>query len=586
MYNTRLRGSFQLSITTEDPMVSSDAAMEEALAVLQARKDAWAACSIDEQIAMIDRLVKDFYAAVPHIIETEMQVKGANGSDSSYTTETIGAYTVLHNLNNLKRSLRDIQSHGAPRIPGRVSVRPNGQTAAKIFPETNKERAMFQGYSIEVWMEPGVTPENLPRTQSAAYHEKIQPGKVSLVLGAGNLFYIPLTDALYKLFVEKRVVLIKMNPVNALVGPIFEKGFRALIEKGFLRIVYGGGSQGSYLCQHPSVDEIHITGSDKSFETIVYGAGPEGALRKAARQPLIDKPVTGELGNITPVIIVPGPWTPAQMDYQADRIASWLGNNAGFTCTAPHLIVTHAGWPLRQSFLDTLRRKLASMPLQNSYYPGADATHQRFIEQHPEAEFFGQSLDEGVTGALPWTLIASVSKDNPDDICFTSEGFCGMLVETLIAAESVPEFIERSVEFLNQQVWGTLSAGIFVHPASLKSPEIAAAVERAIEQLRYGTVSINMQTALVYVQPVCPWGSFPGQPLENIQSGAGWTHNTLMFGRPQKVVLRAPFMESPKSAFIFSRARLSHKISQQMVEMEVSPSLWKFLGILYTALRG
>src|SRR5512133_2220305 len=196
MLDTRLHGSLQFSITTEGPMVSSDAELAEALAVLQSRKDAWAACSIEAQIAFIDQLVQDFYAVAPRIIETEMQVKGAHGSHFSYTTETIGAYTVLRNLNNLKRSLGDIQSHGAPRIPGRVYVRPNGQTAAQIFPETAMERVMFQGYSAEVWMEPGVTPASLPGTQAVAYQEKTRPGKVSLVLGAGNLFYIPFTDAL------------------------------------------------------------------------------------------------------------------------------------------------------------------------------------------------------------------------------------------------------------------------------------------------------------------------------------------------------------------------------------------------------
>jgi hypothetical protein len=54
------------------------------------------------------------------------------------------------------------------------------------------------------------------------------------------------------------------------------------------------------------VDEIHLTGSDKTFKAIVFGSGVEGAERKAKKKPLIIKPVTGELSNITPIIIVPG----------------------------------------------------------------------------------------------------------------------------------------------------------------------------------------------------------------------------------------------------------------------------------------
>jgi acyl-CoA reductase-like NAD-dependent aldehyde dehydrogenase len=580
--------NIQLIVSTEAPPVSSNESLDEALAVLQARKDAWAACSTEDRIAIIDRLLKDFYAVVPQVIETEMQSKGANGSDFAYLLEYLSVQIILRNLNDLKRSLREIQAFGRPRIPGRVYIRSKGQVAAKVFPANTRDRLMFPGSTSEVWMEPGVTLASLPGTQALAYQVKDWPGKVALVLGAGNVNSIPFSDVLYKLFVEKKVVALKMNPVNSPVGPVFARGFRALVENGFLRIVYGGAAQGGYLCQHPAVDEIHITGSDKSFEAIVFGPGPEGAQRKAARRPLIDKPVTGELGCITPVVIVPGPWTPDEIDYQADRIVSWLGYNAGFACNTPHLVVTHAGWPLRQAFLDKLREKMSAMSLPKAYYPGSKAIQQRFIDRHPEAELYGKPRDDRtpVEETLPWTLIPSVSSENPQDVCFTSEGFCGVLSETPIAAASTAEFLERSVDFLNKYVWGSLSASIFVHPASLKIPEIASAMEQAIEQLRYGTICINQQTPVAYVQTACPWGGFPGQPLEDIQSGSGWVHNTLMFGQPQKSVLHAPFVETPKTPFLFHRARLGHAIARRLVDLEAAPSLWKFLRVFVTAVKG
>jgi len=105
-----------------------------------------------------------------------------------------------------------------------------------------------------------------------------------------------------------------------------------LIERGFFRVVYGGITEGNYLCNHPAVDEIHLTGSDKTFESIVFGSGPEGARRKAQKNPLISKPVTGELGNITPVIIVPGPWSESDIRKQAEKVTTWLTYNAGCNC--------------------------------------------------------------------------------------------------------------------------------------------------------------------------------------------------------------------------------------------------------------
>ena len=219
-----------------------------------------------------------------------------------------GAWPVLKNLRQLRQSLVDIEMDGHPKIPGRVTTMSNGQVAAQVFPQTIYDRLFFERIRAEIWMEPEVTIEGLSQTQAIAYHDKDRPGKVALVLGAGNVSSIGPMDVFYKLFVEDQVVLFKANPVNAYLGPLMDEAFRVLIDHGFLRVVYGGATEGSYLCNHPGIEEIHITGSDKTFDAIVFGSGSEGAKRKAERSPLLTKRVTGELGNVSPVIVVPGPW--------------------------------------------------------------------------------------------------------------------------------------------------------------------------------------------------------------------------------------------------------------------------------------
>ena len=47
-------------------------------------------------------------------------------------------------------------------------------------------------------------------------------------------------DALYKMFVEGMVCVLKMNPVNEYLGPYLERALEPLIARGYLRIVYGG----------------------------------------------------------------------------------------------------------------------------------------------------------------------------------------------------------------------------------------------------------------------------------------------------------------------------------------------------------
>jgi aldehyde dehydrogenase (NAD(P)+) len=71
-------------------------------------------------------------------------------------------------------------------------------------------------------------------------------GKIALVLAAGNAPNLIPGDFLYKLFVERQVVIVKMNPVNEYVGPIFEDAYAPLIEAGYIEIVYGGVDVAQY----------------------------------------------------------------------------------------------------------------------------------------------------------------------------------------------------------------------------------------------------------------------------------------------------------------------------------------------------
>ena len=51
-----------------------------------------------------------------------------------------------------------------------------------------------------------------------------------------------------------------------------------------------------------------------------------------------------------------------------------------------------------------------------------------------------------------------------------------------------------------------------------------------------------------------PWGAFPGQPLNDVQSGRGFVHNTWLFERPQKSVIDGPFRVVPKPAWFVTHS--------------------------------
>lgn len=553
---------------------TSQKAIDEALKALKAHKDAWVALDIYKRIAILDEISQDLLKVADSWISASIDAKGILAHTQGEGEEWAMLASIFSEIRRLRQSLIEIRKHGHPHIR-RFTVRPDGQVVAKTFPQTQFDRILCRGYTGEIWMEPGITVEEAVKTQGHIYQDKSHKGKIVVVLGAGNASCLVPGDFLYKLFIEDMVVILKTNPANAYLGPLIEEGFRALVQRGFLRITYGGAEEGTYLCHNSAVDEIHITGSDKTFEAIVFGPGPEGAKRKAERNPLITKRCTAELGNITPVIVVPGPWSDDDIREQAVELTSWFAANAGFNCHTPRVIIQHKNWGQRDAFVKALGGVLSNLKTRKAYYPGAKERHAAFLTAHPDARQFGDAGGDHV----PWTLIADVDPNNTEDICFKSEAFCSLFAETAIEAQSVPEFIDRAVEFANRTLWGTLYAAIVVHPKSLNDPQVNAAVGRAISNLRYGMIGVNMRADQFYWLMSGPWGGFPGRDIYDVQSGIGFTNNVMLFDRPQKSVFRGPFRRRPNPLSITS------EFYKKLAYFEASPSVWKLFGLLWTALR-
>jgi hypothetical protein len=556
--------------------------IERSVGDLVARKDAWLLVGIPERVALLDALTRTTLEVAPRWVQAAGEAKRIPGGSQAIAEEWLaGPFCVVRNLRLLREALLDIARVGHPVLPAAPWTRPDGQVVAPVFPASGFDRLLYKGFSGEIWMDPSVTLESLPDTQAVAYKTKATSGKVALVLGAGNVASIGVMDAFYKLFVEDQVVILKMNPVNAYLAPFYAEAFRALIQDGFLRIVSGGAAEGSHLCGHPAVDEIHITGSDKTHDAIVFGTGAEGARRKANRQPQNTKRITSELGNVSPVIVVPGPWKEGDLAFQGANLASMLTNNGGFNCNAVRVIVTHRQWGQREALLGAVKQVLRRIPPRAAYYPGARERWQAFVDTHRQAEQIG----EAAQGSLPWTLVEGLSEQRTGDICFTTEAFCSVAAEVPLGAPGVVEFVDRAVEFCNSSLWGTLNAAIVVHPKTLADPKVAEAVEQAIAGLRYGSICVNHWPAISYVLASTTWGAFPGHDIYDIQSGMGVVHNTYLFDRPQKSVVRGPFIVKPTPPW-FVTHKTCAKLAPKLTRFEAGPSFWKLPGILWQALRG
>jgi hypothetical protein len=487
---------------------------------------------------------------------------------------------ILRLIRLLKVSLIQIQAHGHPSIPGPIKYGPDHQVIAQVFPASISDRLLLPGTTAEVWMQPGVRLENLSDSQAGFYRKRPQTGKLVLVLGAGNVSMLVPSDCLYKLFVEGHVVLLKLNPVNSYLESVLEKGFQALIERGFLRIVQGGSETGAYLCYHPGVDEIHTTGSDKTYEDIIFGPGQEGAQRRAKREPLLTKRFTAELGNVTPVIIVPGQWSEDEVQAQAERLARWLVINSGFNCLTPRVIIQWSNWPQRKALNQAIGEVLETVPTRKAYYPRAEERFHRYLSAHPQAQMHPA---KSKPGHLPWAFITDLDPHDKDDICFRNEPFCSLFSETSILADSPEEFIQKAVDFSNHTLWGNLTATMVVQPRSLIDRRLAASVQNAIARLNYGMVLLNQFAGIGFMALTTTWGAFPGNDIYDIQSGIGVTSNLLMFEQPQKSVVRSPFQLSTDPFAIHSRT--ATEFTRELAKFQYKPTVRSALKLTWFALR-
>lgn len=553
--------------------------LDQALAVLHEHKDAWVATAIDRRIALLAAIRQRMAAVGERWVGAILAAKGTTDNAFGAGEDWANYALALRWMRLLQRSLQEIQRMGRPRLPGNVTTRQDGQVAVRIFPQTLFDRMLFMGVSGEMRMQPGVTAQDVVTQQASAYTGQPHHGIVTLVLGSGNAAFMLPNDVLYQLFIADHVVLLKLNPVNAYLGPLLEEILQPLVQAGFVRIVAGSAAEGAYLASHPLVDAIHLTGSDKTFDAIVFGAGAEGERRRAEHRPLLDKPIMAELGNVTPIIVVPGPWGQRDLREQALHLATWLVLNVGCNCISERVIVQHREWPQRTPLLAAMGEVLARTATHPAYYPGSTERYAAFIEAHPDAMRFGDMQP----GHLPWTVIPNVDPANADDICFRTEAFCSLVAETSLSASDPADFLDRAVGFANDTLWGTLGATIIVHPHSLRDQRVAEALERALTNLRYGTITVNHWLGYAYYFGLSTWGAYPGSDWWDVQSGVGMTNNVLMLEGVQKSIYRAPFHRLIDPYTLDSRRIV--EFGRKLAAFDHGGSLTRFMSLLWTSLR-
>lgn len=413
----------------------------------------------------------------------------------------------------------DALARGRSPLSGiRTGTAPGGRTVVHTSPLRFSDRILLSGYTTEVWLQPGITSHEARDAAGLGSRHPLRSTGVGLVLGAGNVTSIPFLDVLYELLAEGRVALLKVNPTQDALVPVFERAFAPLIEAGFTAVASGGGDVGAYLTRHPEVDHVHITGSETTFRAIV-GSGAD-RLRV---------PITAELGGVSPIIVVPGRWSKADLRFQAEHVATMRLHNSGHNCIAGQVVLLSRDWDQREDFERELHRAFARTPKRPVWYPNAAARLERVREVYPDAEWFADGTRAIAAG---------------DGEIETTEYFAPVLGIVDLPGTGAA-FVDAAVAHANERLTGTLGANVLVDPLTQES--LGAQFDEAMARLRYGTVAINAWTAFGFLTPTATWGAFPGGTVDDAPSGIGIVHNALLLDDVERSVVRGPFRPFPRS---------------------------------------
>lgn len=561
-------------------------AVDAALADLSRGEETWGGLTLAERRALLERVHALTSTHAQEWVTAATSIKKLDASSSLVGEEWLsGPYSFLNGLGTVAHTLAALEAGKSPLADAKFGTAPGGRTTVSVLPLNIFERLLLNGFTAEVWMKPGIDRATAQRSAGLGQLDPTRTAGVGVVLGAGNITSIAPLDALYELMAFNRVVALKLNPIMDPLLPVFEKVLAPLVEIGALRLLTGGADVGTYLVQHDRVDHVHMTGSSITHDAIVFGPGPDGAARKAANEPILTKDISSELGGVSPTIVLPGEWSRADIEFQAEHIATQRLHNSGYNCVASQVVVLSSEWKQRDEFVAALRAALDRAPARPPYYPGSDKRVSDATATYPSAERLG---DHG--GRV---LITDLNPGEYAPLLQTE--YFAPVMGVIELPYSGAAFAAKAAQAANEEFTGTLGINIIGTPSTIK--ELGVKFDAMLADLHYGTIAVNAWTAIGFLTAAATWGAFPGHTIDDVQSGIGIVHNALLIDGAERTVVRGPFRPLPRSLvngelsispkppwFVTNKTAAS--TGKLLTAFAGAPSWSKLPAIFASALRG
>ncbi|WP_315836088.1 aldehyde dehydrogenase family protein [Bradyrhizobium prioriisuperbiae] len=467
---------------------------QEALDSLDA--EGWAATSAVERLALIEEVQGNLLKYAEELGAVDAKMKCGHAGEGA-VSRAEGIATTVSAMGNTLMGIRHLyESLVAGAMPRANGSRKIGDNLYEVdvFPIHKKDK-LLAGKAKGL-----LHVEGEPRQISPLD----KPAGVIAISGAGN--YSSSIEMAMALFLDNKAVIHKPHQLNEASDVVWARIFAPLIERKALAFI--DSDQGREMSALDGLHAIYFTGS----------TGVAHAIQDAASAPLVS-----ECGGNNPCLIVPGEWTDKDMKHWAIQIASVGKLNGGAICGRPQTIITSRNWPQREQFLTALRTAIAEETFGTAtYYPGADKTKEKFLENQPTAEVL---KPEG--GAHPKSDFVFIPGIGEDDFAVHNEAFCQILSELPLESENnADDFLTKATAFCNDRLLGSLGCMILVDNATFK--ENKDRVHQALRELRYGGIAVNNVAPNIWLNAYLTWGGC-GETTENFVSGVGNFGNGLNF---------------------------------------------------------
>src|SRR5262249_24890698 len=156
--------------------------------------DEFARLAVREKASLLQRVLPRIVDVAPEWVAAGCRAKDIPLNGPLSGEEWLGGPTITaRNVRLLIQSLLPIAETGKPPLGRGARVRSDGRLEINVFPASGLDGALFSGFSVRALMQEGVT-ESRARAMQASFYSNLEPpGRVTCVLGAGNVSSIPPT---------------------------------------------------------------------------------------------------------------------------------------------------------------------------------------------------------------------------------------------------------------------------------------------------------------------------------------------------------------------------------------------------------